>query len=373
MSDPLKIRYVEHPYGQPLSIAVEQWQKQFGNRPVLALVASDDEKAVPAIQNLFTGRKIPICGAIFPGLIAGGQITDKGAVLMPLPERTRVFLSEPLSSHGAIHNLVSRIKEQREDDVTLFMIFDALLPDIATRLEQIYSELGIHYAYGGANAGTKTLKSNPCLFDHTSFEKGRVLVLMLPNATEAMVEHGFPDTEDTFMATSSTGNLIRTLDWRPAFSSYRELIGKNYQVEVSKDNFYSYSVHFPFGIVRANGELLIRIPSNFNEKGEIFCIGEIPPNALLKVLNGPPDDLIRGVERLVSRVKESPGDESLLFYCRGRYMHLGAKGCQRELDILSSAIGPCFGAMSLGEIGTTMRDQYPLFHNAVIEIVRYSL
>ncbi len=373
MSDPLEIRYVEHPYGQPLSNAVKQWQKQFCNRPVLALVAADNDKAVPTIQNLFAERKIPVCGAIFPGLIAEGKITDTGVVLVPLPEKTKVFLSEPLSSSEAIHNLVSWVKEQREEDVTLFMIFDALLPDIATRLEQIYAELGIRYAYGGANAGTKALKSRPCLFDHTCFAKGRVLALILPDATGGMVEHGFPDTEDTFMATSSTGNLIRTLDWRPAFSSYRELIDKNYQVEVSKDNFYSYSVHFPFGIVRANGELLIRIPSNFNEKGEIFCIGEIPPNALLKVLNGPSDDLMRGVERLVSRVKESPGDESLLFYCRGRYMHLGTKGCQRELDRLSSVTGPCFGAMSLGEIGTTMRDQYPLFHNAVIEIVRYSL
>ncbi len=364
--------YVEHPYGTELSEAVMEWQKINGERYAFVLVAEGDKAAIPALQQVFSRQGIPMCGAMFPGLIVDGQVVYKGVLLIALPEDTVAYLSRPLDEQEAVADFLRWLDRQRIRQRTLFLIFDALLPNIATELELIYAELGMRYLYAGVNAGSNKLRQEPCLFNNTLFESGRMLAVMLHGSTGGMLEHGYPEPEDACIATSSDGNLIRTLDWRPAFSGYRDLVYKNYQVTISKKNFYKYSVHFPFGIVRANGELLVRIPSDFNNEGGIFCIGEVPPNSILKVLDGPADILFQGVRRLADRLCAQVRAESLLFYCVGRGMHLGIDGLQRELDLLNSAAGPCFGALSLGEIGTTGHDQYPLFHNAAVEAVQFS-
>jgi len=48
------------------------------------------------------------------------------------------------------------------------------------------------------------------------------------------------------------------------------------------------------------------------------------------------------------------------------------QGCVRELELFEKVTDPCHGALSLGEIGTTGKDQYPLFHNATIVALRYA-
>jgi len=35
-------------------------------------------------------------------------------------------------------------------------------------------------------------------------------------------------------------------------------------------------LHFPFGIIRANHEVLVRIPVALEEDGSLFCVGEVP-------------------------------------------------------------------------------------------------
>jgi len=57
----------------------------------------------------------------------------------------------------------------------------------------------------------------------------------------------------------------------------------------------------------------------------------------------------------------------LTFYCAGRRMHLG-QAAESELAALHAETGVAemAGALSLGEIGSTVRWGYPMFHNATL-------
>jgi hypothetical protein len=173
-------------------------------------------------------------------------------------------------------------------------------------------------------------------------------------------------------ATSTEGNHILQIDWRPAFEVYREMALAHYGVQVSRDNFYQLAVHFPFGIVHADGIIVVRIPVALEADGSLFCVGEVPPNALLTLLRAPEVDSGQTLETLAKGLSdigaEPQGRELLLFYCAGRRLHLGIDAAAEEVRSLlrRTEAAQLAGALSLGEIGTTARWGYPLFHNATL-------
>ena len=111
----------------------------------------------------------------------------------------------------------------------------------------------------------------------------------------AILEHGYHTNPHTSYATSTNGNCISQIDWRPAFEVYRELVREHYGEEITAENFYQYGVHFPFGIVRANHHVVVRIPVMLTDDGSLFCVGEVPANSVLTLLKAP---TVRTVETL---------------------------------------------------------------------------
>lgn len=172
-------------------------------------------------------------------------------------------------------------------------------------------------------------------------------------------------------ATSTAGNRIAMIDWRPAFAVYQEIIKANYGIELSRANFYQYAVHFPFGILCANGEVVVRIPVAVAEDDSLFCVGEVPENAMLVLLKAPSAGENGCIRRLAGKLHAANGDVKnaplLTFYCAGRRMHLGEAAASELAELYAdSGAATMAGALSLGEIGSTVRRGYPLFHNATL-------
>jgi hypothetical protein len=254
---------------------------------------------------------------------------------------------------------------------TLYMLFDGMVPNIASLLEGLYLELADRVAYAGVNAGSETFQPMPCLFDSERLVADGVLCLLLPGEGVTVLEHGYPTPERIMSATGTEGNRILSIDWRPAFDVYQEIIKSEYGIDLTHENFYQYGVHFPFGILRATGEVLVRIPVALTEDGSLFCVGEVPENAMLVLLRAPDADAGHCICRLAGRLAAANGPlggRSLLtFYCAGRRLHLQGRALD-ELDELLRSARPAAlaGALSLGEIGSTQVWGYPLFHNATL-------
>jgi hypothetical protein len=178
-------------------------------------------------------------------------------------------------------------------------------------------------------------------------------------------------------ATSTLGNCISQIDWRPAFEVYQELVYSQYGIQITPENFYEHAVHFPFGIVRANHHVLVRIPVLLNPDGSLFCVGEVPANSVLTLLKSPTVDSQETLQVLTTGLAAMNGDsaasEILLFYCAGRRMHLGLNKATAELHEFEQCTqaAQIAGALSLGEIGGSTLHGYPLFHNATLVAARW--
>lgn len=358
---------------------LSSWQEQSPGMKVLALFPEAEAARVPDLQAVCRSRGIALAGGVFPALVTPQGFVTSGAWLLRLAGSASTFLIPEANAGttGAATKIadvvgpsLAALTADGKGTPTLYLLCDATLPNIGTILDELYRHLADRVEYAGVNAGSESFQPMPCLFDEKQVAGDAILALVLPDAAHTVLEHGFSTPERIMTATSASGNQVMSLDWRPAFDVYQEIIRNEYGVELTRDNFYRHAVHFPFGILRANQEVVVRIPVTLTDEGGLFCVGEVPENAILVLLRSPAAGGNGCIDRLADNLGFSPAEpvsNLLTFYCAGRRMHLG-DDATTELTALNraTAAGCMAGALSLGEIGSTHAGGYPLFHNATL-------
>lgn len=353
--------------------ALDTWRAAHPGLAVHALVPEAELAAVPTLQEACRARGVPLVGAVFPRLVTRGGFVDRGAWLLRLDEAPPARLVD--ASGGAtatvagVRSFVEHELGGDDDDAppTLFLLFDARVPHVASVVDGLYLALSDRVAYAGVNAGSETFGPMPCLFDAERLVGDGVWCLLLRGRHPLVAVHGYAAPSATVTATATAANGIRTIDWRPAFDVYQERVRADHGVELTRENFYQYAVHFPFGILRARGDVVVRIPVALAEDGTLFCVGEVPANAVLVLLDGPGPDGESTVRAITSHLGEALTDQPLLaHYCAGRRLHLGAAAEVELATLCGRTTGPIAGALTLGEIGNPDPTDYPVFHNAAI-------
>ncbi len=367
-----------------LEETLSEWRSRYPHMGVCAFLPEARKDQVALLQSQCTARGIPLVGGIFPALVRDGTFRTDGLWLlrfdvMPFYQLHADLPTEADAAGELMQTVARHIAGQMQGpaEATLFMLFDAMVPNIGSLLDDLYLHLANRVHYAGANAGSETFAPMACLFDGQRLVRNGVLMVLLPEHRGAILEHGYQAPAQTVYATSTLGNCISQIDWRPAFEVYQELVQSQYGVQITAENFYEHAVHFPFGIVRANHHVVVRIPVMRKDDGSLFCVGEVPANSVLTLLKSPSVDSLETLQVLVDGLAamngDSAGAELLLFYCAGRRMHLGLEKASVELHAFgqrTKAAGIA-GALSLGEIGGSTLHGYPLFHNATLVAARW--
>lgn len=360
-------------------VVLSEWLNESPELGVMALVPEAEKENLPQLQKTCTELGIPLVGGIFPALVWRGDFKSDGVWLIRFERRVPfVLLSRLAQNVSAAAERIANAALDMLDTVqnagarpTLFLMFDGMLPTIGSILEDLYSRLADRVRYAGVNAGSESFQPMPCLFNESEVIGEGVIALLFPSDSTTVLAHGYRQPEKMLSATSTQGNRISMIDWRPAFEVYQEIIKAEYGIELTAENFYQYGVHYPLGMLRANTEVVVRMPVAIAEDGSLFCIGEVPENAMLVLLKSPMPDEDACIQRLAAALETEHGDlhgcRLLSFYCAGRRMHMG-QGAEIELAVLTkaSAVEELAGAVSLGEIGCTQLDGYPMFHNATL-------
>ena len=360
---------------QRLANALGEWPDAGPHAGALLLVPESEAGRVPDIQAAFRERGLALFGAIFPALVTDRGFATTGGWLLRFDPMPPAFLLEGLG-HDDMGD-ASRLAEAArthclrppgEAGPTLFLFFDAMVPHIASTMLAVFGMIRDTVRYAGVNAGSETFQPMPCLFDAERIVGDGVLGLAL-DETPVVVKHGYPVARTLMRATSTTGNRIKLIDGRRAMDVYREVVRADFGVDLTHENFYDYAVHFPFGVVSA-ADVVVRIPVAFDEDGAIACVGEVPPDSMLRLIRAPALEQSRCVGEITEALEARPGEDRgplLAFYCAGRRMHLGADAAA-ELASLQAATGAStlVGALSLGEIGVFEVTGMPQFHNAAI-------
>lgn len=357
---------------QPLADALQPYR---GERLDL-LLAEQDAGHVAELQQQCRRLDIQLSGALFPRLISRHGFHEHGAWLLPRPASHAPLLI-PLDPAARTDLQVSTLCDALLPQLaqwpeaagvpTLFLTFDAMIPNIASLLEGIYLHLADRVNYAGVNAGSGQFRPMPCLFDNHRLLAQAVCCTLLHHHSYPLLEHGYQLTAQPMLATSSEGNKVAFIDWEPAFSRYQSLVQQRFQQRLTPDQFYQYGVHLPLGLLRANGDVIVRIPVAVTDEGALLCVGEVPDHSILTLLKAPQSPTAHAIE-LAEKLSRHGAPERLeIYYCAGRQQHFGEQSTL-ELKTLFSHSGAheLVGALSLGEIGSLRPGEYPLFHNGAI-------
>lgn len=172
------------------------------------------------------------------------------------------------------------------------------------------------------------------------------------------------------LATSSEANKIAYIDWQPAFQKYQGLIRQQFQHTMVREELYRFVVHMPLGLLRANGDVIVRIPVEANDDGALLCAGEVAEHSILTLLKAPES----ATEHACSLARRLNQQQTLtrahlleVYYCAGRQLHFDQQTVTELHTLLThSGAGDLAGALSLGEIGSVRHGNYPQCHNGAI-------
>lgn len=346
---------------------LEVAQAQPDVKGLLVLTADANDFVPERLDPLLQTVQLPVFGGIFPAIIYQGHHYTQGSVVVGLPVEPRLITIREMSraNPSTLEAAVAVLEDAADIHGTAFCWADGFSQQMTSLLQAFHSQVGLKYNVIGGGAGSLDLIQKPCIITNEGLlEDAAVLAIVdLPSGVAA--RHGWVKLSGPYHVTQSSGNVIHTLNWRPALQVYKAAVSTVYTKEWDEERFYEVSQNFPFGIQRYGVERVVRDPVR-TEGESLVCIGDVPQGVLVDILTATStsllvaaDEAILEAERQLHRFGRA--HTVFIFDCVSRMMFLQDR-FQRELVNLYLPGTATVGALSLGEFACNGRD-YPAFLN----------
>jgi hypothetical protein len=293
--------------------------------------------------NLLKNSDIKVYGGIFPQIIFEDKVYDYGVIAIEISNNMKPSFIKDISK-------VSLDKNSFKDIKSVITIVEGLSNYTEPFIQELFENVDIHTNILGAGAGSFEEKTDAFIFDNSGFYKDAAILLSLKNNIDLGVKHGWEYLDGPYVVTSSDGNIVKTIDHRSAFEVYKEIVEKDYQVALTKENFLEVSKNYPFGIVKYKGEEVVRDPIAF-DGDNLILVGKVSNNSVLNVLKGRNESLLKASREAISDALKNSCDFILVFDCTTRKSFLEDKFDEELGTIYQQTNASTFiGAISIGEI-----------------------
>ncbi len=344
---------------------------KLSNNYLLIFVAEKSASEVSTLINLLDKNALKFFGGIYPTIIHDTNNYHDGILIIEVP-----FVQEVIKFSMKDEATFREIKNLEAINSAILLI-DAMVSETDLLLKKIYGLLNNQINIVGGGAGFMSFEQQPCIFTQDGiFDDGAILALM-SNKSKIGVKHGWEVFAGPFIATSTEKNIIKELNWRPAFEVYKEVIEANSANEFTENNFIDIAKIFPFGIYKEGAEFVVRDPIAINNENEIVCISEVPENSTLQILTGDPEKLILAARDVATQTyqEESAANCLMVFDCITRVMYLD-KQFEDELkamrDVYESTKCKIRGVSTLGEIASSGMGFVDFYNKTIVASSLYN-
>jgi len=291
----------------------------------------------------------PLLGGIFPAVIHDSLLRERGTVLVGLRNCEIEIL--PIPNLDDLRQL--RLPAAHSRDSLYLTFADGLSRGVCPLIEEFQYQIGPRGTVLGGGSGSGTFRPIPSVIAPEGLFANAAVVCRLEAASTVEVSHGWTVASDILKATESSGVQIRSINYRPAFGVYQEVVADLFGVQVTREAFSDVAFRYPLGIERLNQEVLVRDPVGVDADGCITCVGTVPEGSFLRLLQGMHPDLEAAALVARARLDEASaphalGKLDLAFDCVSRRAILPG-GIQREIESLGRGTR-LVGALTLGEI-----------------------
>lgn len=358
-------------FEQGLKLALES------NAKSLLILACDDNNFTPQqINPLIIHCCLPIFGGIYPKLIYKKQLMQQGCIIIGLQQNTEVSLINQLSKLATDEQIEQAIEEaqlnqnQIVNNDNFLMFYDSLINNIEPFIDCLFGSLDHHISIIGGGAGNLDFKQKPCVFTNQGLLADVIQLVNLKNEIITGSGHGWQVMQGPFLVSEAEKQTVKSINYSPAFNVYKEAIENSSDYVFNDDNFFDIAKHFPLGVEDINKQLVVRDPILTNN-GYIQCVGDIPVNSMVYLLNGSISSLIHSAkEAAISATKKVDGNEfsaTMVFDCISRVLYM-EDNFNQELDLIAEECSGqlLFGVLSLGEIANSQSGAIKLLNKSTV-------
>ena len=317
----------------------------------LVILAADANACDPAAFDPWLKTlPCPVAGGVFPQLIHDQKHHERGYLVLGWPEPLTIRHVGGLSDPGLdFTEAVSAAVDRVPACASVMVWVDGLSSRIAAFLEGLYDVLGADIAYFGGGAGSLSFIRKPCLFSNQGLLEEHAQLVLMNQPLSLGVDHAWQSFSGPFVVTQSRGNVIESLDFRPAFEVYRSRVEADCGRVFTDGHFFEIAKGYPFGMEKADLSLVVRDPISTNGAA-LVCVGEVPVNSVVYLLKGEASRLIDAAANGARRMRSDSGPV-LMADCISRVLFLEDRFSE-ELEAVQSCLPnrQVVGALTLGEV-----------------------
>jgi hypothetical protein len=329
-------------------------------KSLLILVCNDNNFTAQQVNPLIMRAPVPIFGGIYPKLIFKNKLMEQGCIIIGFEQSVEINLITQLSTLVTDEQLEQVIDQALlahspiTNNCSFLMFYDSLVSNVEDFIAYLFERLDYQVGIIGGGAGNLEFKQKPCIFTNQGLVFDAIQLVNLQKKITSAATHGWQILQGPILVSEAEQQNIISLDYQPASNLYKALIESSSEYRFNEDNFFEIAKNFPLGIERINSKLVVRDPILINQ-GNIQCVGNIPVNSMVYLLQGSVDSLLCSAEQAAilatKKIDDNDFSATMVFDCISRVLYL-EDNFSKELNLIAKHCKEqtLFGVLSFGEI-----------------------
>jgi len=350
-----------------------------GFEPALAIVFISIKQDRKAIVEVLSSHQIDVIGATSSGEFINGHQSEGEIVILLLDihrDHYRILFENigQKTLEESAHHLVEKAYQAFEKPafilLTTLIRSDGLFLDGEGIVGFMEKMAGPDITMFGGMAGDDLSFTGTWIFANDQTTDYGMVALVLNEekiALQGLAFSGWKPMGVSRTVTKSEGNLIYSIDNRPALEIYLHLLGHQASSIDDQISFFNkVGVHYPFQVQRENREPKMCNPVGYDtEKQALICESDVPQNSQIRFSTPPDFDIIETVIEKANDLKTErnvEADALLIFSCAGRLSALGPMAQEENEGLQKLFDAPMAGFYTYGEFGKGLNGKHE-FHS----------
>lgn len=359
-----------------------------GFKPTLAIVFLSVKQDHKEIIKILDQKQISIFGATTAGEFIDGNIEEGSIVIMLLDMNSDHFKLEFLetSTQTALKDakkLGVRAKETFKNPA-LIIATGGVYIDGDQIIEGLLEGIGISDSSGksevtifGGMAGDDLIAEKPLVFTNGKSKDNALVALVIDEDkidVRGIATCGWKAIGTSKTVTKSEGNIVYTIDDKPALDMLMKYLGVELTMDENKEIVsFLNSWYYPLQLERDNGDAVIRATRFANSKDRsLICTGSVPQGSQIKFSLPPDFDSIETVIAECESIKDNPqqrADALIMFSCVSRHLSFGSLIKEEIEQVQNVWNAPMVGFFTYGEYGRSKIGKHEFHNNACCVVV----
>jgi hypothetical protein len=378
----MKAKSIKGNSTQVIQSALEQSMAD-GFKPTLAIVFLSVKQDREAVSRLLDEKGIQIFGATTAGEFIDGEIGEGSIAMMLIDINPAYFKLEfrEINQETALEDAkkLGAIGKEIFNNSAFIIATGGVFIDGEQIIEGIIQGFGKprsseerEVTVFGGMAGDDLIAEKPLVFTNGKSEDDAIIALIIDEDkidVRGIASCGWEAICTTKTVTKSEGNIVYTIDDKPALDMLMKYLGVEIKQEGDKGIVaFLNSWYYPLQLERENGDTVIRATRFANsENRSLICTGSVPEGSQIKFSLPPDFDAIETVVTECESIKDDAqqqADALIMFSCVSRHLSFGALIKEEIEQVQNVWNAPMAGFFTYGEYGKSKIGNNEFHNNA---------